>query len=179
MIVSFVLPWYTVSCLGEPVLKSNGIQTLTGQVQVAEDFAKDVKDSEKIGEAAHSPESVVVQILAAVALLCAVGGYAVSIMAPTTSRRRTAMSLALVVAIVAGIGILFGPGMFASRLDEALASTDGSGGGILGEYAAKLAKDRTNMTIELGPWVLLMSSLGVVAFGFLADRGMLGGESRP
>lgn len=179
MIVSFVLPWYTVSCLGEPVLSSNGIQTLTGQVQIDEDFAEGVEDSEKIGDAAHSPESVVIQILAAVALLCAVGGYAVSIVTPTASRRRTAMGLALVVAVVAGVGVLFGPGMFANRLDEALASTDGSWGGILGDYAAMLAKDRTNLTVELGPWVLLLSSLGVVAFGFLANRGMLDGEVRP
>jgi len=177
MIVSFVLPWYTVSCLGEPVLTSNGIQTLTGQVRINDDFAKDLKDSERIGDATHSSESVVVQILAAVALLCAVGGYGVSIMAPTSSRRRTAMILALVVSILAGVGILFGPSMFASRLDTVLASADGSGGGLLTGIAAGLIKDRTNIAIEIGPWLLLLASLGIVAVSFLADRGLLGEDA--
>jgi len=179
VLVSFLLPWFAVSCQGQTMVTASGIQILTNSfsspmMDSFEEWGGDTAMTEAETEEMQEEFEVGAgwRLAAFVVLVCALAGLVLTLRSANVPPRWAA-ALGGVQSVLLLLVLLQGPSSFRNRLAESGASESSSDGDLFGgldEAMNDMMLNAVKLDFQSGFYLALMASLAVAGLGYLAWR---------
>lgn len=176
IVVSFALPWVSVSCQGQEMLTATGIEILTDDMQTpyggglasmglsAEEMAETGLDQ---GESVPSTARLAVLVV----LLSALSGLFMAFARPQAIGKR-ALVLGAAQSIVLGTALLYAPSAFRRGLRETAGSDALAGEDTFGvaDSMAQMMVAAVRLEFGTGFYIALGASIALVVFAYNARK---------